>query len=172
MRHADGHHDPRDAQDGAGDSAHLGRLNLLLSYAGWEDQPWVERLPRLLEPMGIRSLHARCGREATEVINTEPVHIAIVDLGLPLDRDAASGPAGAKLLEVLRRLEQPPPTVVVREPRTQRENARDLAAALKVGAFAVVHRPRASADLELMLELMRRVLQRHYQGRWPGGPTL
>ncbi len=148
-----------------------GRLNLLLSYAGWEPESWVDQLPPLLEPMGVRSLRAGTGTEATRVIRSHKIHIAVVDLGLPLDGSAdADGPepGGPRLLELLTRLETRPPTVVVRQSRTHRDDARDLRAALSLGAFAVVDRPRSTRDLELMLEVLRRALVRHYRGRWPG----
>jgi hypothetical protein len=94
-----------------------GRLNLLLSYAGWQAESWADRLPRLLEPMGVCALRAATGREATEVIRSSPIHIAIVDLGLPLDGrlPAADKPcpmaeeAGPRILELLSRQPEPPP---------------------------------------------------------------
>jgi CheY-like chemotaxis protein len=148
-----------------------GRLNLLLSYAGWDSDPWVNRLPRLLEPMGIMSHRAQTGREATRVIEQLPIHIAVVDLGLPLEQtslDDEFAEGGPRLLELLARLSQPPPVVVVKRRRGARDEARELSAALKLGAFAVVDRPRELHELDLMLEVLRRCLQRHYQGRWPG----
>lgn len=152
-------------------------MTMLLSYAGWEDEPWVERVPRLLEPMGIRSVRASTGRVASEVIRTTPVHIAVVDLGMPLDtgvggaggaggQEGAEG--GARLLELLGRLSAPPPTLVVKRSRGTREETAEITAALRAGAFAVLDRPRTGRDLELFLELLRRMVQRHYRGRWPG----
>lgn len=152
-----------------------GRLNLLLSFGGWEPDPWIDRLPAMLEPMGVQSLQAGSGREAGELIERHPIHLAVVDLDLPLDAPAAPGGegssvarGGARLLEILRRLSQPPPTVVVKHRRTHRDDAREMAAALRAGAFAVIDRPREPRDLEVMLEVMRRCLARHYKGRWPG----
>ena len=148
-----------------------GRMNLLLSYAGWQqDDRWVDRLPRLLEPMGVRSVVAPSGRAATRVIETTPIHVAVVDLGLPMD-DAQPGgsEAGAKLLELLSRHANRPPTVVIKRTRTSRDEAAELSAALRAGAFAVLDRPRGDGDLELLLNVLRRLLERHYAGRWPGG---
>ncbi|MGD9789430.1 MAG: hypothetical protein AB7Q00_05860 [Phycisphaerales bacterium] len=148
-----------------------GRLNLLLSYAGWEQDAWVDHLPRLLEPIGVSSFRAGTGRQASEVIRSVPIHIAVVDLGLPLEEsgarsdDVAEG--GTRLLELLSRLPEPPPTVVVKRSRTHRDDLREISAALRAGAFAVVDRPRGTGDLNLMLEVMRRCLTRFYQGRWP-----
>jgi len=123
--------------------------------------------------MGIRSITASSGEEATEVIRTIRVHIAVVDLAIPMQRagcdsggqqfDRAS--AGPRVLQVLRRLDAPPPTVVVRPPPVAaRESARSLAEALREGAFAVLDRPVA---LESMLEVLRRILRRHYADAWP-----
>lgn len=156
-----------------------GRLNLLLSYAGWQPDPWVERLPRLLEPMGILSHRAGSGKQAQDVIKSVQIHIAVVDLGLPLDPtppgvnlDQGSAPeleeGGARLLELLHRMSTPPPTVVVKRARSQRDDHRDMAQALRMGAFAVVDRPHDAQDLNVLLEVLRRCLGRFYQGRWPG----
>lgn len=145
------------------------RLNILLSYAGWQQDSWADHLPRLLEPMGVRSLRAGSGRQASEVIRQHPVHIAVVDLGLPLDPgvDSSGGEGGPRLLELLQRLDQPPPTVVVKRRRTARDDQREIAAALRAGAFAVVDRPLDTRDLEVMLEVLRRCLRRYYSDRWP-----
>lgn len=141
------------------------RLNLLLSYGGWRETPAIEQLARLLEPMGISSINAESGEEAAEIIREMAIHIAIVDLAIPLDRRERSAPAGGRLLQMLRRLEPAPPTVIVRPPQpAARESVRGLAEALRDGAFAVVDRP---LHLETMLEVMRRVLRRHYADNWP-----
>ncbi|MEM7755987.1 MAG: hypothetical protein AAF297_10170 [Planctomycetota bacterium] len=136
-------------------------------------------MPRLLEPMGVRSLRAGSAREAQDVIRGFQVHIAVVDLGLPLDGLSGSGSgqpagtpgaeeAGPRLLDLLARLDAPPPTVVVKRRRALRDEQREIAAALAHGAFAVVDRPRTTHELELMLEVLRRCLRRHYRDRWPG----
>ncbi|MBG85049.1 MAG: hypothetical protein CMJ40_10970 [Phycisphaerae bacterium] len=145
------------------------RLNLLLTYGGWRDMPAVLQLPRLLEPMGIRAMQAESGDEAARIINREPVHIAVVDLEIPIDArtgiTARPRSGGAKLLQLLKRLETPPPTIVVK-PRhgSAREHARSLSQSLREGAFAVLDRP---LELESLLEVLRRVLQRHYRNGWP-----
>ncbi|GJQ30784.1 MAG: hypothetical protein HBSAPP03_26680 [Phycisphaerae bacterium] len=151
------------------------RLNLLLSCGSWQADPWVDRLPRLLEPLGIRSHQAHTGAHASRIIKVTPIHVAVVDLALPLDEqgtlpdpDLAEG--GPRLLELLARLESPPPVVAVKRSRTHRDDARDIAAALRLGAFAVIDRPRDLADLNLVLDVLRRCLERHYNGCWPRMP--
>lgn len=147
------------------------RLNILLSFAGWQPDPWVERLPRLLEPLGVASHVAGSGKHAQQVIRTVPIHIAVVDLALPLDDRCDDAPefaeGGPRLLELLARLDSPPPVVAVKRARTTRDDCRDIACALRLGAFAVVDRPRGNEDLNLMLEVMRRCMARFYKDRWP-----
>ena len=152
-----------------------GRLNLLLSYAGWRSESWVDQLPRLLEPMGVQSLRAGTGREAKDLIQTNPIHIAVVDLGLPLDgstREPDLSEGGSRLLELLARLDAPPPTVAVKRQKSARDDSRELSDALRLGAFAVIDRPSCTRDLELLLEVLRRALSRFYAGRWPHAPNI
>lgn len=154
-----------------------GRLNLLLSYGGWrKGDSWADRLPTLLEPFGVRAWRANSGIEAQRLLDEINVHLAVVDLALPLDREPDASPvdaqpAGDRLLELMTRLPGRPPTLVVNRRLGEREGTRDLCSALSCGAFAVIERP---VDLEAMLDAMRRVLSRHYCDRWPsdtGGPN-
>ena len=120
--------------------------------------------------MGIQSHIARDADSAQRVIDANPIHIAVVDLALPLDGGGAGSAeeSGTRLLNLLARLASPPPIVVIKRNRTARDDMRELSAALRAGAFAVVDRPHAQRDLESLLEVLRRCLTRHYQGRWPG----
>ena len=152
-------------------SAHDGsrtNLNLLLSYGGWRDDTFADLLPRLLEPQGIRCLRARNLTESDQVVRQVRVHIAVVDIGLPVG-DGAGEPAGPRVLQILRRMDAPPPTVVVRPPQPSvRDQGRSLRDALHEGAFAVLER---SCSLETFLDTLRRVVQRHYAGYWPSQPA-
>lgn len=143
------------------------RLNLLLSWAGWRPDSWADRMACLLEPMGVNSLRARTARQAEQVIRSTPggVHIAVVDLGLPLDHGQTHDEAGSRILDLLKRLDRTVPTVIVRSPRSSRDLNREMTAALRFDAFAVVDR--RSADVELMLRVLQRCMDRHYSGRWP-----
>jgi DNA-binding response OmpR family regulator len=149
-----------------------GRLNLLLSYAGWQDTPWVDRLPMILYPMGIKSHIASSADAAQRVIEANPIHIAVVDLALPLDDcSPESEEAGTRILNLLARLASPPPTIVIKRKKTAREDTREMNAALRSGAFAVVDRPHAQREIESLLEVLRRCMNRYYQNRWPGAPS-
>jgi CheY-like chemotaxis protein len=162
----------RDRQFDAPDRAMTARprLNLLLSCGGWNDSPSAEHVACLLEPLGISSVTAASGEEAAEIIRTLAIHIALIDWAIPLQASRSSAePGGGRILQLLRRLDQPPPTVVIRPPQpATRENVRSLHEALREGAFAVIDRP---IRLETVLEVMRRILRRHYQDHWPHRET-
>jgi len=147
-----------------------GRFNVLLT----EDRPhgvehWTAQLPRLLEPQGVRSFVARCGEEAIDFATQMAIHAAVIDMATPLGR--TSGPADAAtagqwVLELLRRMHSQPPVVVLR-PRTvgRREADRMLQTALRMGAFSVMDKP---IELEELLIVFRRLVDRRYGGGWPG----
>ena len=142
------------------------RLNLLLTCSSWRDNSPIRQLPQLLGPFGIRSLTAKNGEEAVQMIENSDIHIAIVDLAIPISEHSLDKrPGGERVLQLLRRLQPRPPTIVIR-PRqaSHRENARSLARSLHEGAFTVVDRP---AVLETLLDALHRVLRRHYANRWP-----
>ena len=142
------------------------RLNLLLTCGSWRDDSPIRQLPQLLGPFGIRSLTANNGEEAVKMIEEKDIHIAIVDLAIPLSEGSAHRkPGGERVLQLLRRLQPQPPTIVIR-PRqaSASENARSLARSLQEGAFTVVDRP---AVLETLLDALHRALRRHYSDRWP-----
>ena len=158
------------AFDGAGAAGAQPRLNLLLSYGGWRDDALERQLPPLLRPLGVHCLEARTGAEAQEVIRRERVHVAVVDVSVPMGGDAlGTDEVGSRILQLLRRMENPPPTIVVRPPQpSHRDAVRSLHAMLAEGAFAVLDRP---FPVESLLETLRRILQRHYRGAWPDGPV-
>ena len=140
------------------------RLNLLFSSTWRQDVPSAE-LPRLLDPLGVRCLEARCGRDAATLVEQQEIHIAMVDLEMPMDLDGDRRPAGHRLIQLLRRIEPTPPIVLLRPAQaSRRESERGLSDALREGVFAVLDRP---LGLESMLETLRRVVRRHYADRWP-----
>lgn len=157
------------------DNERDGRLNVLMTEG---QQSWVDQLPRLLQPQGVRAIIAPDVDEAVRVIRQAPVHAVVVDMGVPMARheeadepgrrheEADPGTGGLKLLRVIRRLEPAPPTVVVRGRRFEgRHDDRLLSEALRLEAFSVLDQP---VQLEQLLEVLRRLIERHYGGRWPG----
>lgn len=156
------------------DNERRGRLNVLMTQG---QQSWVDQLPRLLQPQGVRAIIAPDVDQAVRVIRQAPVHAVVVDMGVPMARhdeaddsadrhEADAGTGGLKLLRVIRRLQPAPPTVVVRGRRFEgRHDDRLLSEALRLEAFSVLDQP---VQLEQLLEVLRRLIERHYGGRWPG----
>ena len=146
------------------------RLQVLFT----EDRPhapehWTTQLPRLLEPMGVAAHKARTGHEAIRLAERVRFHAAVIDLGTPLGapggRASPNGAAGLWLLELFRRLPDRPPIVAVRGPQFSQGRAeRLLGEALRLGVFSVVSKP---VNVEQMLVVFRRLLDRKYQGCWP-----
>ncbi len=143
------------------------RLNLLISDVGWEPESWADRIPPLLAPLGVRAHRARTAECARRIMQTYPIHIAVIDMALPLAPGDPGREAGWRVLELLRRTQIQPPTVVIKRPRTRRDEVRQLHAALRAGAFAVIDRPVTTEQLETLLDCLRRALRRFYQDRWP-----
>ena len=87
----------------------------------------------IAEPLGIRAMQAESGDEAAESSIIEPVHIAVVDLEIPIAARAwGTTRPRSGVLQLLKRLETPPPTIVVK-PRhgSEREHARSLSQSLR-----------------------------------------
>jgi len=145
------------------------RLNVLLT----EDRPrgdghWSHHLPRLLEPFGVQTHVAHTGRQAIDFAERYPIHAAVVDLSTPIDTPGipATDPGdGLWLIELLRRLPNKPPFVVVTSPMfDQAQVSRVLHQALKAGAFSVLNRP---ASLNEVLTVFQRLVDTFYEGTWP-----
>ncbi len=152
------------------------RFNVLLTEDRVETSGhWTEQLSQLLEPQGVRSYVVRSGDEAVSVVQREVIHAALVDLGTPRStpgstRSSAShDPEGLWLLEMFRRSERRVPIVVINSRSVgQRHAQRLLNQALRLGAFSVVSRP---IQIESLLQVIRRLLEREYQGNWPASET-
>lgn len=170
------------------------RLNVLLTL----DRPhasehWTNQLSRLLEPQGVAAYVVDSVQEAMEVATELPIHAAVVDLGTPLEdrrvvREGEAGPTagpttgGARstrsqasgelpevwVLELFQRLPRRLPVVVVHSPaRSRRENEWILSQTLRLGAFSVLNKP---VQLEQLLIVFQRLVDRRYRGNWPDNP--
>jgi CheY-like chemotaxis protein len=161
----------------------MGRLNVLLT----QDRPrgvesWIEQLPRLLEPQGISTFVARSGEEALGYVEQVAIHAAVIDIATPMASPDAHAPSavpvratphpgeGAVLIQRIRRLPHPPPIVVIHSPLPRHADFNRLHHdMLRLGAFTILQRPSPS-EFDLLLSVFHRLVDRFYQGAWPGDP--
>ncbi|MSR40847.1 MAG: hypothetical protein EXS10_02970 [Phycisphaerales bacterium] len=151
-------------------------MNLLLSYGGWRDDAFSSQLPPLLSPRGIDCFTARSADEVSEFVRAAVVHIAVIDLMIPMyppsSASASEGVSrtvagGTRVLQLLRRLAQPPALILVRPPQADpSESARTLREALQEGVFSVVDDPSGPHGMERLLRALRSCVDRHYAHHW------
>ena len=61
-------------------ASHNNRLTVLLAN---EQESWHQTVRGLLEPQGVQTLSARSGREALHMIESQPIHVAVLDQQMP-----------------------------------------------------------------------------------------
>ena len=130
------------------------RLTVLLPH---EPEGWPNHVRALLEPQGVHTLTVRTGREAVSVIESTPIHLAVLDANMP-------GLGGLQVIKILRDHQKAPPSILLAQSLTNHR----LHDALAMQIFSVLSKP---VDLNLLLDTMARVLKRHHHSRWPQGPT-
>jgi DNA-binding NtrC family response regulator len=128
------------------------RLTVLLPD---EREGWHDHVRRLLEPQGVETLLARSGREALELIESQRVHLAVLDVRMPQL-------GGLQVVKLMREHGQAtPPAILLADHLTHHL----LHEALGMQVFSVMSKP---VDLNLLLDAMARVMRRHYRSQWPG----
>ena len=139
-------------------ASHPGRFKVLLAN---EQEGWHQTVRRLLEPQGVQTLSARSGREALELIESTPVHVAVLDMQMPqlgglqvvrMMREAGRSQAGV----------QAPAAILLANDL----NSHLLREALSMHVFSVLSKP---VDFNVLLDSLARVLKRYHASRWPGG---
>jgi len=136
------------------------RFKVLLAN---EQEGWHQTVRRLLEPQGVQTLSARSGREALELIESTPVHVAVLDAQMPqlggmqvirMMREHRAAQAGEGARSFV------PPAILL---------ANDLSShllreALAMHVFSVLSKP---VDFNVLLDALARVLRRYHESRWP-----
>jgi CheY-like chemotaxis protein len=131
------------------------RLTVLLAN---EQESWHQTVRGLLEPQGVRTITAKNGREALGLIESMPIHIAVLDTQMP----QLGGLQVIKLMqEVGSRGMQVPAAILL----AQQLNTHLLNEALGMHVFSVLSKP---VDFNQLLDALARLMRRHYEGRWPG----
>ena len=132
-------------------AAHPTRFTVLLAN---DQEVWHDNVRRLLEPQGVQTLSARSGREALDVMQRQPVHVAVLDQQMPQL-------GGLQVVRMMRDLKSAPPAILLANDLTSHL----LREALMMHVFSVLSKP---VDLNVLLDSLARVIRRHYESRWPG----
>src|SRR5947209_6919027 len=132
------------------------RLTVLLAD---EHEGWHQTVRGLLEPQGVQTITARTGREALSVIESQPIHLAVLDYQMPQL-------GGLQVIKLLRDQHKngAPPAILLAHQLTNHL----LHEALGMHVFSVLSKP---VDLNILLDAMARVLKRYHESRWPSDPS-
>jgi two-component system response regulator YesN len=126
------------------------RLTVLLAD---EQESWHSTVRGLLEPQGVQTLSARTGREALDLIQTKPIHVAVLDQIMPQM-------GGLQVIKLMRDFPTAPPAILLTNQLTNHL----LQEALGMHVFTVLSKP---VDFNLLLDALARVLRRYHESRWP-----
>jgi len=126
------------------------RLTVLLAD---EQEEWHWTVRGLLEPQGVQTVSARSGRQALELLESMPVHVAVLDAQMPQL-------GGMQVIRMMRELHQPTPAILL----TSHLTSHLLQEALGMQVFSVLSKP---VDFNLLLDALARVLRRYHENRWP-----
>jgi two-component system sensor histidine kinase RpfC len=134
------------------------RLTVLLAN---DQEQWHALVRDLLAPQGVQTVSARTGREAVEILETTPVHLAVLDAQMPQL-------GGLQVIKIVRdhlgrQSRTAPPAILLANQLTTHL----LHDALAMHFFSVLAKP---VDPNLLLDSMARVLNRYHQNRWPAPP--
>ncbi len=131
-------------------SERTNRLTVLLAN---EQEGWHQTVRGLLEPQGVQTLSARSGREALDLMETQPVHVAVLDQAMPQL-------GGLQVVRLMRERKNSPPAILLANQMTNHL----LREALSMQVFTVLGKP---VDFNVLLDALARVLRRYHESRWP-----
>jgi DNA-binding NtrC family response regulator len=129
---------------------HSTRFTVLLAN---EQEGWHQTVRRLLEPQGVATVSAKSGREALNLIESQPIHVAVLDQQMPQL-------GGMQVIKLMRDMHDAPPAILL----ASQLSTNLLHDALAMHVFSVMSKP---VDFNVLLDTLARVLRRHYEGRWP-----
>ena len=127
------------------------RLTVLLAN---EQEGWHQTVRGLLEPQGVQTLSARSGREALNIMEEQPVHVAVLDQQMPQL-------GGLQVIRLMREMKTAPAAILLANQLTNHL----LHEALGMHVFTVLAKP---VDFNQLLDALARVLKRYHESKWPG----
>jgi DNA-binding NtrC family response regulator len=126
------------------------RFTVLLAN---EQESWHHTVRHLLEPQGVQTVSARNGRDALDLIQSMPVHVAVLDAQMPQL-------GGLQVIKLMRESAAAPVPILLSSHLTNHL----LQEALGMQVFSVLSKP---VDFNLLLDSLARVLRRYHENRWP-----
>ncbi len=132
------------------DAAVPNRLTVLLAN---EQEGWHHTVRGLLKPQGVQTLSARSGHEALQLMESTPVHVAVLDAQMPQL-------GGMQVVRLMQNIRNAPPAILLANDLTSHL----LREALGMHVFSVLSKP---VDFNVLLDTLARVLKRHYESKWP-----
>lgn len=130
-------------------TTHTNRFTVLLA-----NEPQAgDQIRQLLQPQGVQMVFAHSGREALHLIESTPVHVAVLDAQMPQL-------GGLQVIRLMRELDNAPPAILLANHLTNHL----LHEALGMHVFSVLSKP---IDLNMLLDALARVMRRYYESRWP-----
>jgi DNA-binding NtrC family response regulator len=129
----------------------VSRFTVLLAN---EQEGWHQTVRGLLRPQGVETVSAHSGREALDLIESVPVHVAVLDAQMPQL-------GGMQVIRMLRELHKATPAILLTNHLTNHL----LQEALGMQVFSVLSKP---VDFNVLLDALARVLRRYHENRWPG----
>jgi len=127
------------------------RLTVLLAN---EQEAWHQTVRHLLEPQGVQTVSAHNGREALRLIQSMPVHVAVLDAQMPQL-------GGLQVIKLMRDAKIPAPVAILLSSHLTNHLLQE---ALGMQVFSVLSKP---VDFNVLLDSMARILRRFHENRWP-----
>jgi two-component system sensor histidine kinase RpfC len=127
------------------------RFTVLLAN---EQEDWQATVSGLLAPQGVQTLSAHSGREALDLIEAQPVHVAVLDYQMPQL-------GGLQVIRMMNEHRKAVPAILLANDLTSHL----LREALGMHVFSVLSKP---VDTNLLLDALARVLRRYHASQWPG----
>jgi CheY-like chemotaxis protein len=126
------------------------RFTVLLAN---EQEEWHRTVRHLLQPQGVQTVAAHNGQEAWQLIQSIPVHVAVLDTQMPQL-------GGLQVVRLMRVMNKAPVVILLTSHLTNHL----LQDALGMQVFSVLSKP---VDFNLLLDSLARVLRRYHENRWP-----
>jgi CheY-like chemotaxis protein len=117
-----------------------------------DDRDFRETLQNVFEPRGMRTLLASDGREALDVMQSNPVHLVLLDMHMPRL-------TGLETLRLVKQIHAPLPCILISAGLTDTI----IQQARQANAFSILSKPVGFHDLTSIVDLALRQIY-----NWPG----